>query len=378
MLEKSGIHIKYLQQSQLSLTLSALKQQQMRPLLLLDHFQQTAAPAAVEQSRVEPEPPFIHLHSGLDSIGEKQCELWFSSGHWQQDRIKLQADTELSFCFNQDSLIGSLAIPLAAESSLQSLSQWYYEQIIDFIHTQNKAHLLRMWNYFPAINQIDNALNGSLERYQQFCVGRHNAFAAGAAKEFKYPAASAVGSRCEPHSAKMVIIFIATSRAGKFLENPDQISAYQYPSHYSPKSPSFARASICQSAKLQQLYISGTASIVGHESKFHGDIIRQTQQTIRNLKRLIQHSNEQYSDEKYTAEPFNPFTLASGKLMSGNPAAEASAIKVYLRNPGDLDKVLPIIQEFTSDAENICFLQADICRQELDIEIEMLINRHIS
>ena len=154
------------------------------------------------------------------------------------------------------------------------------------------------------------------------------------------------------------------NRPGLFLENPDQISAYQYPSHYSPKSPSFARASICQSTKLQQLHISGTASIVGHESKFHGDIIKQTHQTIRNLKRLIQHSNEKCVEDE-------PFNLAS-------PASESAAIKVYLRNPADLDKVLPIIQDFTLDSKNTCYLQADICRQELDIEIEMLLNSHIT
>lgn len=364
--DKGDIHLKYLWQSQVSLTLSALKQQKMAPLLLLDHFQQTTSLSGIEQ-------PFIHLRSGLESIGKKQCELWIGEGLWEKGIKALQANSELSFCFNQDSLIGSLSIMLPAEHSLQSLSQLYYEQIIDFIQTQNKPHLLRMWNYLPLINQIDSCKSGPLERYQQFCVGRHNAFAATAAKELEYPAASAVGSCSETHSAKMVIIFITTSKPGHFLENPDQTSAYQYPSQYSPKSPSFARASICQGAKLQQLYISGTASIVGHVSKFQGDIINQTHQTIRNLKRLIQYSKEEYPNEKCAAdERFNP-----GALVPKTSAAGTPFIKVYLRNPADRDKVAPIIQEFSPDSKSICYLQADICRQELDIEIEMLINSHI-
>ncbi len=368
MLEGSGIYIKYLQQSQLSSALSALEQQKMLPLLLLDHFPQTTALFGSQKSIAT--QPLIHLRSGLDSIGEKQCELWVGNDHWQQGSINLQENADLSFCFSQDSLIGSLSISLLPEHSLLSLSQAYYEQIIDFIQTQNKPHLLRMWNYFPDINQTDNFSGDSLERYQQFCIGRHNAFASGATKEFAYPAASAVGSCSKnasaTHGAKMVIVFIAMNKAAQFLENPEQISAYQYPNHYSPKSPSFARASFCQTEKLQQLYISGTASIVGHESKFHDNIIKQTQQTIKNLQRLIQHSNEECAADKL-------FSMASGRTISGAPA-----IKVYLRKPTDFTKVLPIIQEFTLNCKNICYLQADICRRELDIEIEMLLNKPIS
>ena len=113
-----------------------------------------------------------------------------------------------------------------------------------------------------------------------------------------------------------------------------------------------------QSQGMSQLYISGTASIVGHESQFINDIVGQTKQTFNNLKTLIQHANEQI---KITAN----FDL-------NNTTNHSPTIKVYLRNPDDFQKVSRLIQEFVPNCNNICFLQADICRQELDIEIEML------
>jgi len=348
--KKEGINIKYLPQRQLSAALSVLKEQNLTPLLLIDHFQNPTFSST-------PSTALIHLNSGLHSVGEKQCELWIGSGDWQQGKTNLYADIELSFCFNQDFLIGSLSLPLSSGASLQDLSQIYYEQIMHYISDKNQHHLLRMWNYLPFINQIDN----DLERYQQFCIGRHEGFAINKMIDFAYPAASAVGNYSNGDSAQLVITFIATQHCGHFLENPNQISAYQYPDYYSPRSPSFARASIYQTEKLEQLYISGTASIVGHESKFSGDIINQTHQTIKNLKYLIDHSNEAGTVSEV-------FHLSSTDKF-------APAVKVYLRNPADLDKVQAIIQAFIPGVNNVCYLQADICRQELDIEIEMLLNR---
>ena len=158
----------------------------------------------------------------------------------------------------------------------------------------------------------------------------------------------------------MLILFIATKQPVLFIENPDQISAYAYPSHYSPRSPSFARASVHQTSLNKQLYISGTASIVGHKSLFPGDIVGQTKQTIKNIEKLIQHAGKKFN--------------VSTHFNISDSTADLSSIKIYLRNPDDLAKVTPLIQKFVPLCNNICYLQADICRQELDIEIEMLLN----
>lgn len=357
MLDSHNIHIQYFPQSHLDSALSALKQQNKTALLLLEHtkLSKTALTTAEFQ-------PLIHLKSGLESIGssnsqnEPWCELWSAAGQWEHGSQSNQSNSgRLSFCTNNEYLIGSLSIPLTAQDSLQQQTQSYYEQIIDFINAQEKPHLLRMWNYFPFINQLDEGF----ERYQQFCVGRHHAFndhQNSANTKIQYPAASALGS----HSSMMLILFIATKQPVLFIENPDQISAYAYPSHYSPRSPSFSRASVHQTSLNKQLYISGTASIVGHKSLFPGDISGQTKQTIKNIKKLIQHAGKKFNVSTHSKTYDN--------------ATDLSSLKVYLRNPHDFPKVAPLVQEFVPLCNNICYLQADICRQELDIEIEMLLN----
>lgn len=359
MLESNAIDIQYVPHNQIQAILAQLEEQNRVPLLLLGHAQQSAVSAEFTQA-------LIYLQSGLDSVehnkGASCYELWTAEGVWKQGSWSPEDDLDscISFCSSDEYLIGSLSIPLPSGHSLQQYSHRSYEQIIDFIGHQDKTHLLRMWNYFPDINVENN----SFERYQQFCVGRHNAFSENAQTIIQYPAASAVGSysSSSPSSLlpKLVIVFIATKKAGVFLENPNQTSAYHYPQHYSPKSPSFARAAVYQNLNSSQLYISGTASIVGHQSQFHNDIVGQTRQTIKNLEGLIEHANSQN-------EVRNVFDLSDS-------LARRPAIKVYLRNPADLAIVSPIIEEFLPDCDNICYLHADICRQELDIEIEMLVN----
>ncbi len=358
MLNSRNIHIQYFPQSHLSHVLSVLKQQNKTPLLLLEHTKQSKITVAEPQ-------PLIHLNSGLESIfasnsqHELCCELWSAQGQWESETLTNQsANTNLSFCTHKEYIIGSLSIPLSDCDSLQDQTRSFYEQIINFLRVQGKPHLLRIWNYFPDINQKDD----DFERYQQFCVGRHIAFnkhPAANNTKIQYPAASAVGS----HSPIMVIIFIASHQPVLYIENPDQISAYSYPTYYSPKSPSFSRASIYQTSDTMQLYISGTASIVGHKSLFPGDISNQTRQTIKNLNKLIQHTNQQPEVSTY----FNLSDATNG----------SSSLKVYLRNPDNFPEVAPLIQEFAPLCKNICYLQADICRQELDIEIEMILNSNL-
>jgi len=365
MLERNIIDIQYIPQNQIQDSLTVLEQHNVQPLLLLDHTQQAdflPKLNVLKQNIPKCKQPLIYLQSGLNSIdyhnSKSYCELWTAKGDWQQGNRVLNNDivNQISFCSNDEYLIGSLSMQLSSGHSLQEYSQYCYEQILDFIASQDKVHLLRMWNYFPDINVENN----NVERYQQFCVGRYHAFSENAKKSIQYPAASAVGSYSSCISPMLVIVFIATKKAGIFLENPDQISAYHYPQQYSPKSPSFARAAVYQSMACSQLYISGTASIVGHQSRFQNNIVGQTQQTIKNLKRLIEHTNSQ--DEVRSV-----FDLSDSQVKS-------PAIKVYLRNPADLMTVSPKIEELLPACDNICYLHAVICRQELDIEIEMLVN----
>ena len=72
------------------------------------------------------------------------------------------------------------------------------------------------------------------------------------------------------------------------IENPRQLSASLYPPRYGLRSPMFARAALVPNGRGAQLLVSGTASIVGHESLHIGDPERQLEETARNFEALVE------------------------------------------------------------------------------------------
>ena len=137
------------------------------------------------------------------------------------------------------------------------------------------------------------------------------------------------------------------------LENPRQVSAYMYPEQYGRRRPSFARATLKDWGKSSQLYVSGTASIVGHESRHPDDLVEQAREISRNVKALL-------------SAQIHPQGRGDGERFVGDMAM----MKVYLRDP----KLYPAIKE---EWENklgwkgpALYLLGDICRRELLLEIE--------
>ncbi|MBU2285069.1 MAG: hypothetical protein KKC85_01380, partial [Gammaproteobacteria bacterium] len=137
-------------------------------------------------------------------------------------------------------------------------------------------------------------------------------------------------------------------------ENPRQVSAYRYPPTYGPRSPTFSRAALAGIGGGDvALFISGTASIVGHETVHLGDVRAQTEETLRNLGAVIDAAN----------------ALATTKF-------DLSAIDcvVYVRHVSDVDTVRAVLGEALGrDAHTLTravYLEADICRQDLLVEIE--------
>jgi chorismate lyase / 3-hydroxybenzoate synthase len=204
-------------------------------------------------------------------------------------------------------------------------------------------HLLRVWNYLPDIHRDRDGL----ERYRRFSLGRHEAFvAAGRDIARDAPAASAVG-----HGGGRAALCLLAARArGVPVENPRQLSAWRYPAQYGPRSPTFARALVARWGDRVQLYVSGTASIVGHQSRHPGDLERQTAETIANLQAVIAQAAEQ---------------------AGFGPGPDAGiAFKLYLRDPRTSDAVETALRAAFGSACPLLSLQADICRRELLLEIE--------
>lgn len=196
--------------------------------------------------------------------------------------------------------------------------------------------LIRAWQYFSDIHGDE----GGLERYRQFNRGRHLALAPYLAHGGLRPAATCVGSA----GPGLVIYVLARTTPGTPVENPRQIAAYRYPEAYGPQAPDFVRAMKVEENGQQILWISGTAAIVGHESREPGDLAAQARETFVNLDRLVEHAGL-------------------------GPSARALLSKIYIRGQGDMGD-LPAFWRRSP----VLVLQGDICRSELAIEIEAVIS----
>jgi hypothetical protein len=246
-----------------------------------------------------------------------------------------------------DTLFGCIAVAERSggpHSPLGEATVQAYRQMFAALDAERYPHLLRVWNYLPDINRNSHGL----ERYRQFNSARQHALrASGRALSGNVPAASALGAA--PHSP-LVVYFLAARVAPAFVENPRQLSAYHYPRRYGTHSPVFSRATLLRQDSSVALLISGTASIVGHRSLHVGDSGAQTRETLTNIEALL--------DEANRTAPGARFTLRS------------LAYKVYVRRPADLPVIQSQLRGVLDEGARVIYLQADICRQDLLVEIE--------
>jgi chorismate lyase/3-hydroxybenzoate synthase len=149
-----------------------------------------------------------------------------------------------------------------------------------------------------------------------------------------------------------VLSCLAGKNPGAQIENPRQMSASLYPPRYGLRSPMFARAALVPNGTGAQLLVSGTASIVGHESLHIGDPERQLEETARNFEALVE---------------------AAMRADVGRPRAarvRLESLKVYLRNAADYARLLPGVRRLFALENEPLVLRADICRRDLLVEIE--------
>lgn len=249
---------------------------------------------------------------------------------------------------NSQVLFGSVEIPQDDRTDYDVLIYTAYCEIFDHLDALGYPNLIRIWHYLPDIHFDEH----SLERYRRFSLGRHEAFIAKRRTIVKdVPAASAVGK----HSGNTVIYFLAAPHPGIPIENPRQVSAYSYPAQYGPRGPTFCRALFTSWNDLPQLYISGTAAIFGHQSQHAGDAKAQTDETIVNLRSVMDEADV---------------------LGLIDVRRETDLLfKVYLRQPALRTIAEARLRETFGPAPSIVYLQAEICRRELLLEIEVVCAR---
>ena len=230
-------------------------------------------------------------------------------------------------------------------SALRMLGEQAYAHIFRLLDAQGMPHLWRVWNYIPDIT----GEQAGLERYWQFNMGRGDAFERCARSVTEQvPAASALGVPNGPLS----IAFLAGGSPLQPIENPRQVSAYRYPRVYGPCSPTFSRAALAYPDGQEWLFVSGTASIVGHQSLHLDDVVAQTHESMDNVVAVL--------------------TEAARHSRSGGFALEDLRYRVYLRHAEDAEAVRGVVRARVGAATVISCVQADVCRRELLVEVEAL------
>jgi chorismate lyase/3-hydroxybenzoate synthase len=253
----------------------------------------------------------------------------------------------LCYAEDGDHIAGCLTIAEErCSDGLAALTERAYRDILRFQRESNYQHIWRMWNF---VSDINTGI-GDTERYRQFCLGRAQAFAAFSTDPLTsgFPAASAVGKRDSPRTLQ--VCWIASRHRASVVENPRQVSAFDYPRQYGPASPSFSRATV---SPERLLLVSGTASIVGHESKHQGDLAAQIDETFRNLDALASDATDK-------------------RLIDALPFGRTTLVKAYLKDAGAASWVKDEIKRRLGPDGSPMILAADICRSELLIEIELV------
>ena len=287
--------------------------------------------------------------------GDSVCEVWHGSGQLTQGQ-----SGAIHYRHDGDVLLGVIELPEAMfaadtdKTPLQQATESAYRQIFALLDALRYPYLFRCWNYMADINTH----SFGLERYRQFNLGRQDAFLAhGRDVVGNVPAACALGfgqtGLVQGPPTTLTIAFLAGRVAPLNIENPRQISAYQYPQEYGPRSPTFSRASLVCMGQNEVLFISGTASIVGHATLHPGNVVAQTRETVANIKAVLDEANRQ-------------------SCLASQPKFDLASLyyTVYVRHPADLAQIRAGLAHCVGDAFNAVFLQADMCRGDLLLEIE--------
>jgi len=293
--------------------------------------------AVIGFGRDAPAPPGDprYLHVSLEPVEPPApIEVWRCGApvvHGRLGDVRFSSDGDYSFAV--------IEVDEAAHGGIANAARHAYRALGAWMAGSRTPHVLRMWNYLADIN----AGEGDRERYREFCHGR----AEGMRGVFDqgFPAATAIGVRGERRVLQ--VYWIAARLRGTALENPRQISAWRYPREYGPSAPTFARAMRAPTTS-PQLYISGTAAIVGHRSHHGADLPAQLDETLTNLTTLLG---------------------AAGVPASAHFGAH-SMLKAYVRESADGAEVASRLRTRLPAATPLLLLQGDICRRELLIEID--------
>ena len=231
-------------------------------------------------------------------------------------------------------------------------SEIIFARIKEILNAANIAtnDIVRQWNYIEQITHI-----GERGQHYQLFNDARSAFYDTVQWSNGYPAATGIGAQ----AGGVTVVFDAIRNSAGHstpIDNPLQISAHAYSQQVlinntdaHKTTPKFERARHI-SGHEQMIHISGTAAIRGEES-CQEDITGQTALTMENIDYLTGVDNQR----------------ANG--VESPEKMEYATMRAYLKYRENLEDVTTWMNDHYPSMQ-VLYLWADICREELLIEIE--------
>jgi enamine deaminase RidA (YjgF/YER057c/UK114 family) len=226
------------------------------------------------------------------------------------------------------------------------------------------SDVVRQWNYIEDILGIRTLTDKKYQNYQVLNDVRAQYYAS---ERFKngYPASTGIGM----NAGGIILEFISIKPENGVnivpLKNPGQIDAYNYSQGVligsslirqdMKSSPKFERAKYISINEKKTIYVSGTASIRDEKTIGENDVKKQTWVTIENIDNLISDIN-----------------LKNAGIGNNYDKMSFSFIRVYVKNKSEIKVVKEICDSYYKNVP-INYLVADICRDNLLVEIEGIV-----
>ena len=244
------------------------------------------------------------------------------------------------------------------EDTIWEASERAFETALTILKKEglNIQNIIRQWNYIENIAIVED-VEDAPQNYQDFNDVRARYYD-DVQFEHGYPAATGIGQ----DTGGVIIAFIALSESDmisiKPIMNPGQIDAHAYSelvlegSSKQKCTPKFERAKLVTIGSRNYIYVSGTASILGELTVHEGDVEKQTLTTIENIKRLFSRENQESLGLEFDVSK-----------------VQFSHLRVYVKHKEDIPAVKKIC--FAElNCKSCLFLESDVCREELLVEIE--------
>jgi len=239
--------------------------------------------------------------------------------------------------------------------SMQSNAVFQTMEAILCIEDMPISSIVRQWNYIPDITKLEN----SFQHYQEFNDARAM-FYNKINWDKGYPAATGIGTKNAPllvdviamQGHKNEIALVNTKQIDAHIYSDDVLLGAKDQSLENRATPKFERAKLIIESSGASVFVSGTAAIIGEESLALDNAGKQTDVTIDHIQNLVEKG--QFNSTEISLKP------------------SYELVRAYIKNRDDFDAIRQVCERRLPGVP-IVYVEGDVCREELLVEIEAFV-----